>query len=79
MPELSPEKKQAIVAELAGTSGVYDSGVAQEHGIDVSDLDAIMEEAEHVRCSCCDWWVELHETLHDESESEEHVCSDCRG
>lgn len=75
-PRLSEDKAQALADALLGTSGIHDGAFAEEHGVDVGDLEELVEPHEVVKCSECDWWVGISDT--EEGEDGEPICDDCR-
>lgn len=64
---------QEIADELVGTSGWYDHGYCEEHGITHDELVEGVSEM-IFSCECCGWWVELEEMNDDNGEQ---VCTEC--
>lgn len=63
--------KQAIADALEGSSGNYDGGICEQHGIELGELECIAGEMGVIRCECCGWWVAADETI------DGATCDDC--
>ena len=70
-PDKRRELAQKVAEDLNGSSGVYDDSVAETYGLEDSELEELAEEGEIVKCSSCDWWVELSEV------DDDNRCEDC--
>lgn len=68
---MNPQTRQAIADALEGTSGIYDAGICEQHGIEMEELETIASDFGLERCEACGWWVERDE-LNAEGE-----CEDC--
>ena len=73
---MTTEEIDQITQKLSGTSGIYDSGICEEHGISNEELEELMVDAGYERCSECEWWCETSELVDDESEP--CPCDSCR-
>ncbi len=70
---MTSAEKTALADRLLGTSGMDDSRIADELGIEIEDLEEAAGDNGVCRCKVCDWWHEDGEL------DEEEVCADCGG
>ena len=71
---ISDAQRQAIADALEGTSGIYDQGICDQHGIELEELEFIAEQMGVVRCVVCGWWISIDETV---PFDDGYACEDC--